>query len=240
MNMRPAQVTTPRLPVYIVIDCSGTMLHLMPVVRRSVNKIVEVLRSDLRGPDTAYISVIWFNDDAHQTPLTALRQFISPDVQALGKTQLGLALKALNTSLDRDLLPAHPGPDGQVIPGDYQPLVFLITDGSPSEPQKEDWEAQAKRLKERAHHKPLHVVALALGEDANVIVLRKIASDTVMVTGDLAQLETALAQNFDWVADTVVATFDAYTTMHGQTPNNPLPQYPQTLSRAPDGTAEDT
>lgn len=245
--MNPDQTSphTPRLPIYILIDCSGSMIRLMPTVQSSLGKIVSVLKYDQRaaepgGAGEAYISLIPFNDDAWQTPLTGLRDFQLPVLQALGKTQLGMALQKLNAALDHDLVPNQEQPDGSTQYGDYRPLVFLITDGAPSKPnpahpEQVDWQPQARILRSRRSPRPLHIVALAIGPEADVAVLQQIADDNkvVMVTGDPEQLEQALMDYFDWMKDTVAATRDAYTTLHGTPPDYSLPPFPQTLTHAP-------
>lgn len=231
----PLTERTPRLPVYIIIDCSGTMVRVMPTVQRSLRTIMEALAYDPRAAGSAYISLIPFNDDAMPTPLTALPHVQVPALQALGKTQLGLALQALNTSLDRDLVPNRQLADGAIDAGDYRPLVFLISDGKPSDPERVSWRPQAVALRERLVLKPLHVVALAVGPDADVGILQEIADDgkALVITGDQLALEQALMDYFDWIRDAVVATLDAYTTLNGSPLASRLPTAPRTLNRAP-------
>lgn len=230
----------PRLPVYILIDCSGSMLRLMPTVQTCLKKIIDVLASDLRAVDTngsgaVYVSLIPFNDDATPTPLAPLAGVKTPPLQALGKTQLGLALRALNASLDRDLIPNRTLADGSEEPGDFRPLVFLISDGEPSVPEQISWATQAAALRQRTFLQPLHIVALALGSKADVRVLQEIAlpNETLLVTGDLGQLEQALMDYFDWIADTVSATLDTVTTINGSPASTSLPRFPQSISLAP-------
>src|SRR5579859_5726196 len=106
----------PHLPVYFILDCSGTMLgDKIASVKRGVLKICESLSRDPRSRDAILVSVIWFNDTAYKTPLTPIASFHLPDdMRVIGKTKLGDALKTLNAALDQE-----------VTPDDYKPLVFL-------------------------------------------------------------------------------------------------------------------
>jgi uncharacterized protein YegL len=195
-----AETPSPRLPVYLLLDCSGTMYgQKLASVTNGVVAICETLKSDPRSADTVYISVIWFNDQAYQTPLTPINSFAIPQLQALGRTALGAALRALNASLDRDLRPtAQQGSaPTNASSGDFRPLVFLLTDGQPSD----DWRLPAEELSQRTSHRPLHIVGLAIGDDADVKQIAKVATDVHKIDG---HLQDQLRDYFDWVADSVI------------------------------------
>lgn len=200
-----------RLPVYFLVDASGSMLgEKIASVNAGLAQIQRLLLQDPRHP-TIYASLIWFNDTAHETPLRPIAAFAPPRLQALGHTRLGAALRLLNAALDRDLRGPRPGavtnPD---LLGDYRPFVFLLTDGAPDEPPGDEWRIPARELRERGLHQPLHVVGLAIGDDANVDLIEEVATVVLKIDGDF---ERSLGEYFDWVSESVslaAATLTGY------------------------------
>lgn len=194
-------LVTLRLPVYIVIDCSGGMLHDLPLERFAAQAIQAVLEGDQRGPLTASIGLILFNDEATRSPLTPLPQFRLPDLQARGKTQLGRALVALNAALDADLVPQSPL--DSTVPPWGRPIVFLISDGDPSLPEKVEWRPQAVALKQRATRRPFRTIALAVGSRVNDSVLRDFADDgaVIRVGTNMEELKNEIRRHIRWESE---------------------------------------
>jgi uncharacterized protein YegL len=211
------------------------MQQLMPTINSSLTKIIQVLDRDIRASNVneagaAYICLIPFNDRAERTPLTARPEFKHPQLVALGKTQLGLALTALNESLDSELIAPVLLPDGTTQPGDLRPLVFLMTDGKPSIPEKAPWRPQAERLRERRLYRPWKIVGLAIGAGADVATLQAVADVTLSVTGNPEQLTRALRDFFNWIVETVDVTRNTITG-HGVAPVEvALPPTPETIT----------
>ncbi len=83
--------------------------------------------------------------------------------------------------------------------GDYKPLVFLMTDGEPTD----RWEAAADRL---MRNRALQVVAIGCGPDTNLNTLRRITE--LVVCGEEASEET-LAKFFKWVSASVATASQA-------------------------------
>ena len=90
-----------RLPVYLVLDVSGSM-HGEPIeaVRNGVQLLVSNLRSDPYALETAFLSIITFGADAQQVvPLTELVAFQVPDIEANGQTAFGDALRCVKSCM---------------------------------------------------------------------------------------------------------------------------------------------
>ena len=63
-----------RLPVYLLLDCSGSMYgEPIEAVKNGVQVLVSTLRQDPYALETAYLSIITFDSSAKQvTPFTEL------------------------------------------------------------------------------------------------------------------------------------------------------------------------
>ena len=179
-----------RLPVYLLLDTSGSMMgEPIAAVETGVQTLVGALRQDPYALETAYLSVITFDSNAKQiVPLTELTAFQMPSIQASGLTALGDALKLLANKIDNEV--AKTTTDTK---GDWKPLVFLMTDGGPTD----DWK---KGLDEFRKRKTGMVVACAAGQSADIKVLKQITECVVQL--DTADSSTIKAF-FKWVSASV-------------------------------------
>ena len=202
-----------RLPVYLLLDCSGSMSG-EPI--EAVRQGVRALRSDLKGypmaVETAYLSVITFGSTAQQVcPLTELSAFLEPRLDAGGATALGDALGVLEKCLDNEVRGSSP-----TQKGDWKPLVFLMTDGRPTD----DWKAAADRIKQR---KIGNIIACAAGPDADSSLLKRI-TETVVELSSLQPDE--LKKFFKWISDSIKMTSMSVTQATAGTPVNLPPPPP--------------
>lgn len=119
-----------RLPIYLLLDCSGSMMgEPITAVQTGLQNLVATLRQDPYALETAYISVITFDSDARQTvPLTELSQFNPPALSATGTTAMGAALTLLSERIEAEVTKTTAD-----TKGDWKPVVFLMTDGSPTD-----------------------------------------------------------------------------------------------------------
>lgn len=179
-----------RLPVYLVLDTSGSMSgEPIEAVKNGVQVLISTLRQDPYALETAYLSVITFNSSAQQiVPLTELSSFQMPDIQASATTALGDALSLLANKVDSEVTKTTPEQKG-----DWKPLVFLMTDGEPTD----SWQ---KGLAEFQKRKFGMVVACAAGQNANTSILKQITE--VVVQLDTADSATIKAF-FKWVSASV-------------------------------------
>lgn len=182
-----------RLPVYLLLDCSGSMSgEPIESVRQGIKALLSDLRSDPLSIETAYLSVITFNSSAEQMcPLTELMAFKEPQLSASGTTALGEALTVLEEAIDREVKKSTP-----TQKGDWKPLIFLMTDGMPTD----SWEKPAERIKQK---RPGNIIACAAGPDADSSILKHITEIVVLLNN--LQPET-LREYFRWVSSSIKVT----------------------------------
>lgn len=179
-----------RLPVYLLLDTSGSMYgEPIEAVKNGVELLLSTLRQDPYALETAYLSIITFNSEAKQIcPLTELSAFQSPVLQAGGSTALGAALK-----LVADLVDVEVTKTTNEKKGDWKPLVFIMTDGAPTDDITVGLE-NFKKCKFGV------VVACGAGKDVDIDTLK-------LITDSVVQLDTANSATirafFSWVSASI-------------------------------------
>ena len=158
-------------------------------VKNGMQVLVSALRQDPYALETAYLSVITFDSTARQVvPLTELTDFQSPDLRATGTTALGAALGLLARTSDTEVKKSTAEQKG-----DWRPVVFIMTDGEPTD----DWRNGLAEFKKRKFG---IVVACAAGQGANTTVLKEITESVVQLdTTDSATIRAF----FKWVSASV-------------------------------------
>ncbi len=192
MNMNFDETTTRRLPVYLLLDCSGSMAGAPIVaVNNGVGLLYRELLNNPSAVETVWISVITFAREAERYPLTELVKFTPPELKAGGPTALGGALRELNRALDTDIIPNSPDRKG-----DYKPLAFLLTDGAPTD----EWKSAAQALKSRQKAPLGTFVALGCGDEIKQDVLKEITNQVMLMRDMQAD---SLQEFFRWVSASV-------------------------------------
>jgi uncharacterized protein YegL len=210
--MQPNQGAMRRLPVYLMLDCSGSMAGA-PIV--AVNEGLELLWRELNGDpmtrETAYLSLIRFASTAAQDPLVPVDQFTPQILAAGGNTAMGAAFNLLITSIQSDLVPTT-----STQRGDYRPLVFLLTDGAPTD----EWRSAVARLQGlRGSQKPT-IIALGCGDNADGNMLREVTTEVYLmkhVTPD------GLRQYFQLITGSIVSASQAAGGAGGGQVDMPAP-----------------
>lgn len=179
-----------RLPVYLVLDKSGSMSgDPIEAVKQGIKALLSDLKSDPQAIETAYLSIITFDSSAQQlSPLTDLMSFHEPQIDAGGTTALGAALTLLMNCMDREVKKSTPEQKG-----DWKPLIFIMTDGQPTD----SWEQAADELKNKH---VANIIACAAGSGADTSVLKRI-TDIVVELNSLKPDD--LKAFFKWVSSSI-------------------------------------
>ena len=182
-----------RLPVYVVLDCSGSMTgEPIEAVRQGVKSLLGELKGDPQALETVWLSFITFDSQARQvSPLTELMLVKEPALQATGTTAMGGALRLLSECVEKEVRKTT-----ETQKGDWKPLIFLMTDGAPTD----KWEDAADSLKTK---RPGNIIACAAGASADEMLLKRV-TDVVVKLHDLQP--DSLRQFFKWVSASIATT----------------------------------
>ncbi len=206
-----------RLPVYLVLDTSASMGgEPIEAVKNGLQTLLAALRQDPYALETAYLSVITFESSAKQlVPLTDLASFKAPELRAAGSTALGDALGVLAQCIDKEVAKNTPQQKG-----DWKPLIFLMTDGGPTD----SWKTKAKELKQR---KLGLFIACAAGPGADVNLLKELTEIVVQLdTADSATIKAF----FKWVSQSVSSGSQKVEQQKEVTGLNDLPPPPPEIN----------
>lgn len=183
-----------RLPVYFLLDTSGSMNgEPIQALNNAMSGMINSLRSDAQASETLWISVISFDREIQEiVPLTELPSFQLPEIVCppSGPTFTGKALEMLYDKVNSEIRKGTP-----TQKGDWRPLLFLFTDGKPSDPMLyKEMLPKIKSLNFGA------IVACAAGNLADDSKLKELTDTVVhLATAD----STTLKQFFKWVSDTI-------------------------------------
>lgn len=158
-------------------------------VKVGLSDMIASLRLDPYALETACISIITYDKDVRQLlPLTDLESLQLPEITCpeSGPTHTGAALNMLCDCYDREV---NMGTREQK--GDWMPLLFVLTDGKPSDLMVYD--EAIRRVKQ---HPFTSIVACAAGPKANTEPLKKL-TDNVFA---LDTMDSATFKKFfQWV-----------------------------------------
>ncbi len=195
-------------------------------LRRGMNALLMDLCSDPQALEAVWVSVITFADTAEQVlPLTELGSFRAPSLRVRPGTALGGAISLLNECIRREVH-AHTA----TTKGDWRPLVFLLTDGVPTDNWRTAFEAARN-----AAGRPPNIIAIGCGPDADPEVLMQL-SDNVLMMGDEPDDFRGV---FEWIS----ASLSAASQQIGATGETPgavsLARIPPGLLETPQEISED-
>ena len=165
-----------RLPVFLLLDVSDSMVgESLDYLQKGLKDLVRSLRQDPQALEKVFLSVIAFAGRAKTVaPLIDLPTFYAPNLPIGSGTGLGGALEHLMSEMDRQVVRTT-----REQRGDWQPIIYLFTDGKPTDnclPAIERWNSDyAKRA---------HMVAIGLGRYADTTVLSQFANEVLRYNGE--------------------------------------------------------
>lgn len=187
-------ITERRLPVYLLVDCSESMAgEAISSVATGIDALLAGLRGNALSLETCWLSVITFSKNATQVvPLTEVLDFRLPKLSVRPGTSLGQAIKLLVDCLEKEM-----NKTTEQTKGDYRALVFLLTDGQPTD----IWEPAVELLRSQKISKKIaNFYAIGCGQDVDFGVLRRV-SDIVLWLKDLTP--EMIGKLFVWLSASI-------------------------------------
>lgn len=187
-----------RLPVYFLIDVSESMAGT-PVqqVEQGLRTIIQNLRSDPYAIETAFVAVIGFAGKPKVlSPLTELYRFYPPTFPLGGGTSLGAALDLLMDDIEANVQKTTPD-----TKGDWKPIVFLFTDGTPTDQYQGAFSRWNQKYRRRCN-----LVAVSIGDNVNTGLLGQLTENVLQLTKTSPE---SFAKFFKWITASISTSSQA-------------------------------
>jgi len=178
----------------LLLDTSGSMRgEPIESVTNGLQSLISTLKQDPFALETVCISIITFDKDVEQKlTLTELENLQLPDIiiPESGPTHLGKALELLCKRVDQEVIRTSGDKKG-----DWMPLLFVMTDGSPS-----DLQLYRQMIPEVKKRNFANILACAAGSKANEGYLRELTDQVYSL--DTMDSST-FKQFFQWISVSV-------------------------------------
>ena len=164
-----------RYPVYFLVDTSGSMRgEPIEAVNRGLQTLISTFRRDPNALEIVHISIITFNSVAEViVPLTGVSELSVPTIETpqSGPTHMGLALETLSRNITQEIRYSTGSNKG-----DWAPLLFIMTDGKPSDTLL--FEEQCPKIRSMRFEQ---IIGLAVGSKAELRPLQRLCDEVIAV-----------------------------------------------------------
>ena len=162
------------MTLFFIVDVSGSMYgEKIGAVNTAIREVIPEIRSISSSNADALIkvAVLTFSNgtDWIQKPVEA-ESFVWNNLSACGGTDMGAAFNELNSKLSKNAFMGDAS-------GCYAPVLFLLSDGCPTDNYKNG----LTTLQENKWYKAAIKVALAIGKDADLNVLTEFTGNKELV-----------------------------------------------------------
>lgn len=181
-----------RLPIYFLIDTSESMVgEQIQLVEEGFASIIKELKTDPYALETVWISIIVFAGQAKTiVPLQELVSFYPPKFPIGSGTSVSKGLEHLMFELKRDLVKTTTEQKG-----DWKPIIFLFTDGVPTDDTQqaiEEWKQNWQRS--------ANMVAISFGSEADTHLLSELTQNVLLFKNTTTE---SYKEFFKWVTASI-------------------------------------
>ena len=181
-----------RLPIYFLIDVSESMVgDPIQQVEEGLATIIKTLKTDPTAIETVWVSIIIFAGQAKTlVPLQELINFYPPKFPIGSGTSLSKGLGHLMFELRKNIVKTT-----MEQKGDWKPIVFLLTDGVPTDDTKSaitEWKKNWQRT--------ANMVAISFGNEADTKILCELTENVLQFKNST---EDDYKKFFKWVTDSI-------------------------------------
>jgi len=181
-----------RLPIYFLIDSSESMVgDPISNVEEGMANIIKALKADPYALETVWISVLIFAGQAKTlVPLQEIVNFYPPKFPIGGGTSLSNGLGHLMYELTSNVKKTT-----FEQKGDWKPIIFLFTDGEPTDDSSTaiaEWNIKWK--------KSSHLIVVSLGQDTNLQLLSELSDEVLLFDNTTIAHYKEL---FRWISDSI-------------------------------------
>lgn len=181
-----------RLPIYFLIDISESMVgEPIKQVEEGLAAIIQALKSDPYALETVWISILVFAGQPKTlVPLQEIVNFYPPHFPIGSGTSLSKGLGHLMYELRKNIVKTT-----FEQKGDWKPIIFLFTDGVPTDDTSSaiaEWNQNWKRS--------ANMIAISFGNEADSSLLGKLTDEVHLFQNTNAQ---SYRDFFRWVSDSI-------------------------------------
>lgn len=181
-----------RLPIYFLIDVSESMVgDQIQLVEDGMATIIKAIKQDPHAIETVWVSIIVFAGQAKTlVPLQEIVSFYPPKFPIGGGTSLSKGLGHLMFELRKNTVKTT-----FEQKGDWKPIVFLFTDGVPTDDSKTviaEWKQNWA--------KTANMVAISFGEETDTKILGELTENVLHFKNST---EEDYKKFFKWVTDSI-------------------------------------
>jgi uncharacterized protein YegL len=191
------------LPTYLVLDTSGSMAPYEQMLNDTLMDIYDTIDTSPQVSEFIHLSVISFNTQPHV--VTAMEDLDDvqnlPTVSCGGMTNYGLMFELARGRIEADV--RSMASKGLKV---LRPVIFLLTDGVPSDP---GWRDQLAELTDRSWKAHPNIITYGFG-DASEDVLGGIATVAAFAAEKGADNRAALSEALTSMLSSLVASAKAH------------------------------
>lgn len=181
-----------RLPIYFLIDISESMVgEQIQQVEDGMASIIKAIKTDPYAIETVWVSIIVFAGQAKTlVPLQEVVSFYPPKFPIGGGTSLSKGLGHLMFELRKNIVKTT-----FEQKGDWKPIIFLFTDGVPTDDTKTaiaEWKQNWQRT--------ANMVAVSFGDEADSNQLSELTENVLLFKNST---DEDYKKFFKWVTDSI-------------------------------------